>query len=70
MKDLVECRSEAEYAERPVALYFQDQRHTIQEILTTWQDPYGRYFRVVTTQHQVFQLFYIQAEDAWVIEAV
>ena len=70
MKDLVECRSEVEYAERPVALYLHDQRHLVLEVLSCWQDPRGRYFRVVTAHQEVFQLFYDQAEDAWIIESV
>jgi hypothetical protein len=55
---LVECRSDTEYAERPVALYWQEQRLEIIEILSRWRTPDSKYFRVRTEDGQRFELIY------------
>jgi hypothetical protein len=64
---LVECRSDAEYAERPVAFFWQAQRLEIAEILSRWRTPDGKRFRVRTTDGQIFELFYDPAVDRWQI---
>lgn len=65
MNDLVECRSESEYAERPVALTWEGSRLEIDEILTRWRSPNGKHFRVRTNDLRVFDLWYNEAEDTW-----
>ena len=46
LKDLVECHSGYEYAERPVALHWQGQRLEIEAVEAEWRIPGGRCFRV------------------------
>jgi len=65
MSDLVECRSEVAYAERPVALHWQGQRLPVSEVLATWRIPGGMRFRVCTEGGQVFELDYDEADDEW-----
>ena len=65
MNDRVECYSGGEYAERPTALYWQDQRMKIVEILERSRTPGGKFFRVKTDQAMIFELLYDQLEDAW-----
>ncbi len=64
---LVECRSDTEYAERPVALYWQEQRLEIVDILSRWRTPEGKRFRVRTADGQLFELNYDQVENLWEI---
>ena len=65
MSELVECRSEVAYAERPIALYWLGQRLSVTEVLATWRIPGGVRFRVCTEGSQVFELDYDEADDAW-----
>ncbi len=67
VNELVECRSESEYAERPSALYWQGNRLEIEKILAGWRAPEGKHFWVVTENGLEFELCYHQAEDAWSI---
>ncbi len=64
---LVECRSDTEYAERPIALYWQEQRLEIVDILSRWRTPEGKRFRVRTADGQLFELNYDQVENLWEI---
>jgi hypothetical protein len=68
MIDLVECHSGYEYAERPTAVYWQEQRLLITGILESRQIPEGKAFRVRTHNDQVFELTYIEALDEWRIQ--
>jgi hypothetical protein len=61
----VECRSDTEYAERPLALTWQGQRREIAEILSRWHSPAERGFRVKTTDGQAFELTYREIPDEW-----
>lgn len=63
----VECRSDSEYAERPIALYWQGQRLPVSEILARWRTPEGKYFRVRTEDLQIFELFYAERLGEWQI---
>jgi hypothetical protein len=64
----VECRSDSEYAERPVALYWQEQRLEIVEILARWRTPAGKGFRVRTADDQIFELTYDEITADWLIQ--
>lgn len=64
---LVECRSDTEYAERPVTLYWHEQRLEIVDILSRWRTPDGKRFRVRTADGQLFELTYNQVENLWEI---
>jgi len=70
MEDLVECRSESSYAEKPVALTWDGTRYEVQTVLSRSRSPQGISFRVRTTRGLVFELEYLTATDAWRITPV
>jgi hypothetical protein len=63
----VECRSDTEYAERPMALHWQAERLEIAEILSRWRTPTGKGFRVRTADNQIFELIYHEEHADWQI---
>ncbi len=65
MKDLVECHSGFEYAERPIALCWENQRLVIAEVEETWRIPGGKRFRVRVEDGRRFELFYGEMYDEW-----
>jgi hypothetical protein len=65
MAELVECRSDSDYAGRPVAVYWQGERLEVQEVLARWRTPGGIWFRVTAGRGQVFELCYDEGADAW-----
>jgi hypothetical protein len=67
MSDIVECRSEFTYAERPVALTWDGRRLEIGAILAAWRTPRGRIFRVRVTEGQTFEVEYAEAAGTWQI---
>lgn len=69
-RELVECHSGFEYAERPVAVHWQGQRLEIDRIQAQWRLPGGKCFRVHTPGDQVFELFYDELYDEWRINPV
>jgi hypothetical protein len=68
--DIVECRSDAEYAERPLALIWQGRRLEIAEILGRWRSPSGKGFRISTTEGQAFELVYREIPDDWLVRPI
>lgn len=64
---MVECRSDSEYAERPLALTWEGQRLEVAEILTRWRAPGEKGFCVRTRDGQVFELTYREILDEWSI---
>ncbi|MEW5869199.1 MAG: hypothetical protein AB1894_07995 [Chloroflexota bacterium] len=70
MAELVACRSNAEYAEHPIALSWEGQRLEIETILARWRTPEGKFFRVSTQDGRSFELLYQQTADAWQITQV
>jgi len=67
MADLVECRSETEYAERPLAFYWRGEWLHVDELLSRWRTPEGKWFRVAAQNGEVFELHYNEALDEWLI---
>jgi hypothetical protein len=65
---LVECYSGSEYAERPVALYWEGERLEIEEMIDRQRTPQGINFRVRTVNGSYFELFYDQFDDQWTIQ--
>jgi hypothetical protein len=63
--ELVECHSGFEYAERPVAVWWQGQRLEVAEVEAEWRISGGKKFRVRTTGGQVFELLYVELYDEW-----
>ncbi|HZW03066.1 MAG TPA: hypothetical protein VFF68_03995 [Anaerolineaceae bacterium] len=70
MSDLVECHSGYEYAERPVALQWEGERLTVDEVEAGWQIPGGKRFRVRTSDGRRFELFYGELYDEWRIHPI
>jgi hypothetical protein len=68
--ELVECHSGYAYAERPVALRWEDERLEISEILDRWRIPGVLCFRVSVLDGRVFELFYGKLNDEWRITQV
>jgi hypothetical protein len=67
MVELVECRSDLNYADMPLAFYWEGQRLKVDELLESWRTPQGKGFRVKAVGDQVFELFFDEAIDAWQI---
>ncbi len=65
MTDIVECHSEYEYTEKPIALTWEGQRLEIADILARWRIPGAKCFRVSTADGQIFELFYGELYDEW-----
>jgi hypothetical protein len=68
----VECRSDSEYAERPLGVYWQGERLEVVEIISQWRTPEGKWFRVRTQKSpskgvQIFDLFYHEMNAVWQI---
>ena len=70
----VECYSGYKAHERPMAFTYQGQRHNVAEIIDRWYEggldptrPVIDYFKVKTTDSQVFILRYLSLFDAWSI---
>ena len=65
--DVVECLSDAEYADRPLAFTWQGQRLEIAEILARTHTPNEKGFRIKTTDGQAFDLIYREIPDDWLV---
>lgn len=68
--ELVECHSGYEYAERPVALRWQDERLAIKQIEGEWRIPGGKRFQVQTVDDRIFELIYQEPDDEWFVKAL
>jgi hypothetical protein len=70
----VECYSGFKLNERPVAFTYQGRRQEVAQIIDSWYEggldptwPEINYFKVKTTDGQVFILRYLSLFDAWSI---
>jgi hypothetical protein len=70
MVELVECRSDLNYADTPLAFYWEGKRLKVDELLESWRTPQGKGFRVKAAGNQVFELFYDEGKDAWQIHVL
>jgi hypothetical protein len=61
----VECYSGARFAERPVALTWNDERLSIESVKRAWQTPDGLAFVVRTADGRRFELNYSPSDDQW-----
>ena len=68
--DVVECRSDSEFAERPLALTWSGRRYEIAEILARWRGPNEKGFRVQTTDGAAFELTYREVPDEWQVQPI
>jgi hypothetical protein len=63
--ETVECRSDTEYAERPLSLTWQGRQYEIVEIFARWRGPSEKGFRVKTANGLAFELTYQEFSDDW-----
>ena len=68
--ETVECRSDTEYAERPLSLMWQGARYEIAEILARWRGPGEKGFRVKTIDGSAFELTYQEFSDDWYVQPI
>ncbi len=68
--DAVECRSDSEYAERPLALTWEGRRFEIAEVVASWRGPGEKGFRVKTADGLAFDLAYAELADEWHIQPI
>ena len=68
--ETVECRSDAEYADRPISLWWEGRRYEIVEIIARWRGPGEKGFRVKTVNGQGFELTYREVPDEWHIQPI
>jgi hypothetical protein len=66
MNDQVYCRSDYQYAQRPLAFDWLGQRLAVTEIMGSWQTPDTIQF-TVSTELGIFNLVYHQSNDQWSI---
>jgi len=68
--EIVECRSDFEYAERPLALTWEGQRLEIAEIVASWRGPGEKGFRIKTVGGAAFDLAYHEVPDDWQVQPI
>jgi hypothetical protein len=68
--ELVECRSDTEFAERPLALMWDGTRYEIAEIVARWRGPNEKGFRVKTASGASFELTYREVPDEWQVQPI
>ena len=68
--ETVECRSDSEFAERPLALTWDGCRYEIAEIVARWRGPNEKGFRVKTTSGAAFELTYRELPDEWQVQPI
>ena len=66
--EIVECRSDMEYAERPLSLMWLGCRHEIAEILARWRGLAEKGFRVKTVKGLAFEITYQEFSDDWHVQ--
>jgi hypothetical protein len=70
VKRLVECYSGSQYAERPLALWWQGQRLSVTAVLERWRSPDATGFCVRTDLGSMFELTYAELKDEWNIRSI
>ena len=68
--EIVECRSDSEFAERPLALTWNGRRYEIAEIIARWRGPNEKGFRVKTADGIAFELMYRELPDEWQVQPI
>ena len=70
MADRVECRSDFTYPQRPIAIYWDQQRLEVEVILGMWKLPDGRRFLLRTSDQHTFDVVYNEIQDIWQVGLV
>lgn len=69
MAEQVECRSDLEYADTPLAFVWQGQRLEVEGVIARARTPRGKVFRVMTVGSGAFELTYDEIEAEWSIQS-
>jgi hypothetical protein len=68
--ETVECRSDTEYAERPLSFLWLGGRFEVAEIIARWRGPADKGFRVTTVDGRAFELTYQEISDDWHVQPI
>jgi aminotransferase len=68
--ELVECLSSSTYPERPLRLQWEGRWLEISALLSRWQTPGRRHFRVRTADAQTFELTFFETDLRWQIASL
>lgn len=68
LQTLVECHSEYQYAERPIAFSWEGERVVVTEIVAQWRSPRGVHFKVLSDTQGIFDLSYLELEGKWEVQ--
>ncbi len=63
----VECYAGHTYPSEPRAFTYRGARRIVERVERTWRTPDALWFRVLTDQHELFNLAYYEDEYAWVV---
>ena len=67
---LVECRSDGDYAGRPLVIHWQGNRETVKAVLVSWRTPHGKNYRVESLSGKVFDCSYSEIDGLWTVEEI
>ena len=67
---VVECRSDGDYAGRPMVIHWQQNRETVKAVLGGWRTPLGKKYRVVSLNGRVFDCSYSEIDELWTVEEI
>jgi hypothetical protein len=70
MSEIVECRSDGDYAGRPIRIRWQGKFMIVKEVLANWRTPQGKHYRVITQDEGVFDCWYSEVDDKWNVEEI
>ncbi|RME07180.1 MAG: hypothetical protein D6803_04585 [Anaerolineae bacterium] len=64
----VECRAEYTYPQRPVAVWLDERRIEVAEVLREWRSPEGRAFEVLLDDGRQLRLVYREDVHSWSVQ--
>ncbi len=67
MTDLVRCRSDQTYAQRPTEVWLEGAWRPVTAIVATWKEPAARGFRVLLEGYIIVDVRYLEDQDTWEI---
>jgi len=70
MSEIVECRSDGDYAGRPIRIQWQGKFLVVAEVLANWRTPQGKHYRVITRDNRAFDCQYSEVDDRWDIQEI
>lgn len=61
----VECYSGHTHAERPMAVYVNEKKHEVKNILKAWRGPDGMHYRLLLENDMEVEIMYDEAGNEW-----